>query len=108
MVVKETVKEAIWLRSLVEDFSLHQGVIIVFCDSQSAIHIWRSIRCIMKDHTHSVKYLFILEIKVIKVKKIDAADNLANMMTKLIPSRKFEHCLEVFGVHIDEGWAHRS
>ena len=39
MPVIETVKEAIWLWGLVEDLGLHQGVITVFCDSQSAIHL---------------------------------------------------------------------
>jgi len=33
------VKEVIYLRDLVEDLSLHQSVIIIFCDSHSAIHL---------------------------------------------------------------------
>jgi len=36
MAVTETVKEAIWLRGLVEDLGLHQGITTIFCDSQSA------------------------------------------------------------------------
>ena len=33
MAVTEAVKEVIWLRGLVEDLGLHQGVTTVFCDN---------------------------------------------------------------------------
>jgi len=33
MAVTEVVKEAIWLRGLIEDLDLHQGVTMVFYDS---------------------------------------------------------------------------
>ena len=39
MAVTEAVKEVIWLRSLVEDLDLHQGVTTVFYDSQNAVHL---------------------------------------------------------------------
>jgi len=29
-------------------------------------------------------------------------------MTKFIPSRKFEHCLDLLGVQSNEGWAHQD
>ena len=45
-----------------------------------------------------VRNHFIQEIKVIKVKKIGTANNPADMMTKLVPSLKFEHCLDLLGV----------
>jgi len=48
-------------------------------------------------------YHFIREIEVIKIKKIDTADNLADMMIKPVPSRKFEYCLELRGVQSGEG-----
>ena len=50
-----------------------------------------------------VRYHFIREIKVIKVKKISIADNPADMMTKHVPSRKFQHYLKLFGVQSIEG-----
>ena len=54
--------------------------------------------------THiDIRYHFIQEIKVIKVKKICIADNPAEMMIKHVPSRKFKHCLKMFSVQSDEG-----
>jgi len=55
-----------------------------------------------------VRYHFIQEIEVIKVKKIGTADNPADMMTKPVPSRKFEYCLELLGVQSGEGLAQDS
>ena len=47
-----------------------------------------------------VRYHFIREIEVIKVKKIDTADNPADMMIKPVPSHKFEYCLDLLGVQV--------
>jgi len=46
--VIETVKETIWLRGLVEDPGLHQGITTVFYDRQTAIHLTKH-RCIMRE-----------------------------------------------------------
>jgi hypothetical protein len=42
MAVAKVVKEAIWLRGLVSDLGLQQDETIVFCDSQSAIHLTKN------------------------------------------------------------------
>ena len=41
MTVIETVKEVTWLKGLVKDLDLHQGVTTVFYDRQSAIHLMK-------------------------------------------------------------------
>lgn len=33
------VKEAIWLKGMIEEFGIYQGQVIVYCDNQSAIHL---------------------------------------------------------------------
>ena len=48
-----------------------------------------------------VRYHFVRKIiarGVIVVRKISAHDNPADMMTKTLPSAKFEHCLDLVGV----------
>ena len=42
-------------------------------------------------------------VKPSRGQKIRTADNLADMMTKPVPSRKFEYCLELLGVQSGEG-----
>ena len=52
---------------------------MVFCDSHSAIHPMQH-QIYHESTKHiDVKYCFIQEIKVIKVKKIHTADNLIDM-----------------------------
>ena len=50
-----------------------------------------------------VIYHFIKDIKVTKVKNISNAYNSANIMTKPVPSRMFEHCLQLHGDQSGEG-----
>ena len=73
----------------------------MFCDSQSAIHLMKHQTYHERTKHIDVRYHFIREIKFIK--KIGTADNPADMMTKPIPSRKFEYCLELLGVQNGEG-----
>ena len=39
MAVTEAIKEALWLKGLFGEFNLHQGVTVIHCYSQSAIHL---------------------------------------------------------------------
>ena len=52
MAAVETSKEALWLRRLVEPFSIIQNSVRLHCDSQSAIHL-------IKDHMYhkQTKYI---------------------------------------------------
>ncbi|KAL3505152.1 hypothetical protein ACH5RR_034993 [Cinchona calisaya] len=101
MTVTEAIKEALWLRGLFGQLSLHYGVTTVYCDSQSAI-------CLTKDQIYhertkhiDVKFYFVrdtfAEGKVL-VQKISTKDNLADMFTKSLPIYKFKQCLDLVGI----------
>ena len=49
-------KEALWLRELVETFSIVQDSIRVHCDSQSAIHLANDHRCHTRTKHVEVRY----------------------------------------------------
>ena len=42
MTATEAMKEAIWFKSLVGDLDLQQELIVVYCDSQSVIHLTKN------------------------------------------------------------------
>ncbi|XP_047982542.1 uncharacterized protein LOC125223439 isoform X2 [Salvia hispanica] len=82
--LREAAKKGIWLQRLV----------VVLCDSQSAI-------CLAKDQVHhertkhiDVRYHFLRDEKRIEVKKVGTAD----MFIKSVPQSKFQHCLDLFNV----------
>ena len=98
MALTEAAKEGIWLKGLVSDFGLPHAQATIYCDSLSAI-------CLAKDQVHhertkhiDARYHFLRSEKRIQVKKIGTADNLADMFTKLVPTSKFQHCLDLLNV----------
>jgi hypothetical protein len=98
----EGVKEAIWLRGLVNELGLTQGVLTVFCDSQSAIHLTKNNRYHDKTKHIDVKRHFIRDIVVVGeiiVEKIHTSENPADMLTKPLPNTKFRHCLDLVGLY---------
>ncbi|KAG9446279.1 hypothetical protein H6P81_012407 [Aristolochia fimbriata] len=100
MAVTEAIKEAIWLQGLFRELSIRNEVTMIYCDSQSSIHL-------TKDQMHhertkhiDVRFYFVRDIVaqgVIVVKKIGTEDNPTDMMTKALPVNKFEHCLNLIG-----------
>ena len=93
MIVVEASKEVLWLRGLVETFSIIQDSVQVHCDSQSAIHL-------AKDHKYhkrmkhiDVRYhkirQWVVDDKVIDLVKVSMKKNPTDMMTKTIPMEKF-------------------
>ena len=75
----------------------------MFCDSQSDIDLSKNQVYQEKTKQIDVTYNFIQEINVIQDKKIGITNNPAVMLTSLLPSRKFEHCLELLGVGDGKG-----
>ncbi|KAJ1269110.1 hypothetical protein BS78_07G185200 [Paspalum vaginatum] len=102
MVISEACKEAIWLRDLYSELcGVNCSCVNIHCDSQSAI-------CLTKDQMFhekikhiDVRYHFIRGVIAeggIKVRKINTHDNPADMMTKHVPTSKFELCSSLLGV----------
>jgi len=96
-------KEAIWLRSLVDNLGLKQDITVVYYDNQSVIHLSKNQMYHERTKHIDVHYHFLREIiwqGNIIVKKIGTSDNATDMLTKPIPISKFQHCLDIIGVRI--------
>ena len=102
MAATEAVKEAMWLRGLHGELSMGRKETIVYCDSQSAIHLTKDQMFHDRTKHIDVKYHFIREVIAqgnIVVKKIGTEDNPADMLTKPLPVTKFKYCLDLVGVY---------
>ncbi|PHT79031.1 hypothetical protein T459_17083 [Capsicum annuum] len=96
--ITEAFKEAIWLKVLFGELSKHLQITTVFCDSQSVIFLTKDQMFHERTKHINVRYYFVREIIArgdIIVSKISTHDNPANMMTKTLPSAKFEHFLDL-------------
>jgi len=102
MAAIEASKEALWLRRLVETFSIIQDSVRVHCNSQSAIHLVNNHRYHKRMKYIDVRYYKIrqcvMDDKVIDLIKISTKKNPADMMMKTIPVEKFRASLNFIKV----------
>ncbi|GKA83999.1 retrovirus-related pol polyprotein from transposon TNT 1-94 [Tanacetum coccineum] len=103
MAFTEAVKEAIWLRGLLEELGVVLNTVVVNCDNQGAIHLSRNHVFHERTKHINVRYHFIrevLEAKTVKVLKVGTEHNAADALTKVVPGRKLQHCLELLKVGV--------
>ena len=92
MAATQACKEAVWIQRLLEEFGHKQQKILVFCDSQSALHIARNPTFHSRTKHIGVQYHFVREVvehESMNLQKIHTKENLANVMTKPINTDKF-------------------
>ncbi|KAG8499034.1 hypothetical protein CXB51_005442 [Gossypium anomalum] len=102
MAITEACKEAIWLKGLFSELNKDLQISTVFCDSQSAIFLTKDQMFHERTKHIDVRYHFVRDIIArgdIVVSKISTHKNPADMTTKSLPITKFEHCLDLVGVH---------
>jgi hypothetical protein len=98
MAISEGVKEAIWLKDLLEEISVETSSISVFCDSQSAIHLAKDQMYHDRSKHIDVKFHFVRQVTskgIVEIKEIATTHNPVDMMTKPIPTAKFNYCAEL-------------
>lgn len=90
----EAVKEAMWLQGMLRELRIVQEGVTIFCDSQSAIYLYKHQvfhdRCKHID----VRLHFIrdeVEKCTVRVEKISTDHNPADMLTKTPPVTKFRY-----------------
>ncbi|KAK0605571.1 hypothetical protein LWI29_028241 [Acer saccharum] len=101
MAATQACKEAIWIKRLMEELGHKQEKIILFCDSQSALHIARNPAFHSRTKHIGVQYHFVREVVEdgsVDMQKIHTKENLADVMTKPINTDKFIWCRSSYGL----------
>ena len=101
MALIEAVKESIWVHGLLDSFGLSQQIPIVYCDSQSAIHLAKNPVYHERTKHIDIRLHFIRECvndNTVAVQKIATTENPADMMTKTLQVDKFKHCLNLVNI----------
>jgi hypothetical protein len=101
MAATQACKEAIWIQRLMEELGHSQQQIVVYCDSQSALHIARNPVFHSRTKHIDVQYHFVREVVEkgsVDMQKIHTKDNLADVMTKSINADKFTWCRSSYGM----------
>ena len=95
----EAMKEAIWLQGLLDDLGIDQDLLIINYDSMSTIYL-------VENQVHHVRTMdnrfhFVREILDegdIELKKMHMKENPTNILTKIVPRVKFEHCKKLLHI----------
>jgi len=83
------------VKKLLQELSFIQDKYLLFCDSQSAIHLGKNSTFHSRSKHIDVRYHWIcdaLETRLLELAKVHTNDNCADMMTKTLLISKFETC----------------
>ncbi|KAH9670332.1 hypothetical protein KPL70_016941 [Citrus sinensis] len=97
----EAVKEALWLQGLFGELGVRQKSVTIHCDSSSAIHLCKNPAHHEKTKHIDIKLHFIrneVSKGAVKMAKVHTDKNPADMLTKAVPSAKFNMCLDLAGL----------
>ncbi|GJV14424.1 retrotransposon protein, putative, ty1-copia subclass [Tanacetum coccineum] len=103
MALTKAVKEAIWLRGLLEELGVELNTVTVNCDNQGAIHLSHNHVFHKRTKHINVRYHFIrevLEAKLVKVLKVGTEHNVADALTKVVLRLKLQHYSKLLDVDI--------
>ena len=83
------------MKKFVTELGSSQKQYVLFCDSQSAIHLGKNPTFHGRSKHIDVRYHWIrdvLDSKLLELEKIHTDDNGSDMLTKILPKGKFETC----------------
>ena len=103
MSASEAGKEALWLRILLPDLGQPIGAqpVPIACDNQGAIQVLKNPIASVRSKHIDVQYHFIREhvaCKNIEFKYCRSGDNVADVLTKPLPEKKFLECRDGLGL----------
>ena len=94
-------KELLWMKRFLQELGFKQQKYIVFCDSQSAIHLGKNSSFHARSKHIDVRYHWIrddINDKMFELEKIHTDRNGSDMLTKALPREKLEACRSVAGM----------
>ena len=101
MALTEAVKEAIWLGGLLDELGVGQKQISIYSDSHSAICLEKNSVFHVRMKHIDVRYHFLWEIISegrILLLKIGTVENPTDILTKVVTTIKFNHCLDFINI----------
>ena len=97
----EASKELLWMKNFIRELGFKQEKYVLFCDSQSAIHLGKNVAFHTRSKHIDVRYHWIrdaLNSKSLELEKIHTDHNASDMMTKALPIEKLDVCRSIAGM----------
>ena len=103
--VTHTAKEAIWIRMFLGDILRPlTKPMVLYCDNQSAIAVTKNDQYHARTKHIDIRYHFIRESisrEIIEIRYCPTENMVADIFTKALPVKTFEHLRTLLGVHLD-------
>jgi hypothetical protein len=101
MAATQACKEAIWMKKLMEELGHKQEKILLYCDSQSALHIARNPAFHSRTKHIDVQYHFVREVVEdgsVDFQKVHTKENPADVLIKPVNIDKYIWCRSSYGL----------
>ncbi|KAE8735417.1 hypothetical protein F3Y22_tig00000340pilonHSYRG00351 [Hibiscus syriacus] len=108
--VTEASKEMVWLQSFLKELGKKQKNNVLYCDSQSVIHLAKNPSFHSRTKHIQLRYHFIRSLMkdgTLKLEKISGAQNQADMLTKTVTTDKLKLCSVSVGMLVKRSAAVR-
>jgi hypothetical protein len=99
--ITEAAKELLWMKKFLQELGLQQESYLLYCDSQSVIHLSKNSTFNSRSKHIDVRYHWIRDVldeKLLQIEKIHTDDNSSDMMTKTLHMQKLEICRRKAGL----------
>lgn len=99
--ITEACKEELWLKKFLQELGLKQEKYVLYCDSQSAIHLSKNSTFHSRSKHIDVRYHWIrdvLDSKLLQLEKVHTDDNISDMLTKTLSRDKHLKCRTLAGM----------
>ena len=100
----EAGKEMLWMKRFLLELGLSQLTYVVFCDSQSAMDLSKNSMYHSRTKHIDVRYHWLrlaIEEQMLQLDKVHTDDNVADMLTKVVPREKLELCAKLAGMEMN-------
>ena len=104
IVITKACKELLWMKKFVQELGFQQQRYVLFCVSQSAIHLGKNPTFHGRSKHIDVRYHWIRDIldsTLLELEKIHTDDNGSDMMTKTLPKGSLKLVGLFLGWHYD-------
>ena len=101
MVVVEIAKEALWLVGLVKELGIQPSGVQLHCDGHSAIFMAKNQVYHARTKHIDVRFHQIRELVSygeLLLENFHTYENAVDMLTKLVTTKKFKHCLDLINI----------
>jgi len=105
IVAGSSCSQLVWMKQMLEEYDVQQGVLTLYCDNLSAINISKNPIQHSRTKNIDIRHHFIrdlVEDKVVTLEHVTTEEQLADIFTKSLDVKQFERLRSKLGICVQE------